>query len=312
MKQIKKIAVTGGLGFIGSHVVDNLIDKDYEITIFDRHYDEKKIKEYKWENKVEFRLGDLKDRDAVFELIRHCDAVINLGGILGTQELISNPTPAIEVNIIGAINVFDAIKQFKDRGFTVAVGNHWMNNPYSISKSTAERFALMYNKEHHTDIRILRMMNVYGERQLHRPIRKIFPNVVIPALLNKDITIYGSGEQVMDLVYVKDIAEIIARTTLYDNVPNTIMYEAGIGGRMTINKAVDMILDITKSTSKVSRIAMRPGEESNSVVEISEQGWKDLNKYLNYTKEDLTPMKEAMEQSINWYKLHLDEFSWDE
>jgi len=311
MKQFKKIAVTGGLGFIGAHVIDNLLEKDYEITVFDRHYDEKKFTEYGWKNKVDFRMGDLKDRDGVFELIRHCDAVINLGGILGTQEMISNPLPAVEVNIIGAINVFDAIKQFKVRGFQVAVGNYYMNNPYSISKSTAERFALMYNTEHNTDIRILRMMNVYGERQLHTPIRKIFPNVVIPALLNKDITIYGSGEQVMDLVYVKNIAEIITRVTLYNDIPNDVMYEAGVGGRMTINKAVEMILEITNSKSKVHKIAMRPGETENSIVEISEQGWEDLNKYLNYTKEDLTPMKEAMIQSINWYRKHLDELCWD-
>ena len=184
------------------------------------------------------------------------------------------------------------------------------NLPFTVAP--AERFAMMYNKEKGTDIRVVRAMNVYGERQLHKPIRKIFPNAVIPALLNKDITIYGNGEQVMDLVYVKDVAEIIARAVLYDDIPNNIMYEAGVGGRMTINKAVDMILDITKSASIVNHIEMRPGEDSNSVVEISEQGWKDLNDYLKYTKEELTPMKEAMTNSINWYYAHLNDFSWNE
>ena len=308
---MQNIAVTGGSGFIGSHLVDNLLSKGHNVTVFDRHYEKVKFQEYGWENKVEFRLGDLKDRDAVFELVSHCDAVINLAGLLGTQEMMENPSEAINVNILGAINIFDAIRLHKKRGFQIAVGNHWMLNPYSITKNTTEKFALMYNIEHNTDIRVVRAMNAYGERQLDKPIRKIFPNVVIPALLNKDITIYGSGEQVMDLIYVKDVAEIIARATLMSDIPNDILYEAGVG-EMTINQAVAMVLDITKSTSKVNRIAMRPGEENNAVVKISEQGWQDLITHLKYTQEELTPMEEAMTQTIEWYKTRLNQFNWTE
>ncbi len=248
----------------------------------------------------------------MFEAVYQTDIVVNLAGLLGTQEMINNPIPAIEVNILGALNVFDACRMRNKRGFQIAVGNHWMNNPYSITKTTAERFALMYNKEHKTDIRVCRGMNVYGERQKHRPVRKIFPNLAIPALLNKDITIYGDGNQVMDLIYVKDFAEILSRIILYDNVPNNIIYEAGVGGGMTINKAVELVLKSTNSNSKVNRIQMRPGEEPNSVVEISEKGWEDLGKHINYTPENLTPMEEAIQKSCDWYKEHLEEFPWDE
>jgi nucleoside-diphosphate-sugar epimerase len=226
--------------------------------------------------------------------------------------MINNPIPAVEVNILGALNVFDAIRMHKKRGFQIAVGNYWMNNPYSITKNTAERFALMYNKEHGTDIRVLRGMNVYGERQKHRPIRKIFPNLVIPAILGKDITIYGTGEQVMDLVYVKDIAEVIARVLLTPDIPNDIIYECGVGGGMTINKAVDIVLKGTNSTSKVNRVAMRPGEDKMSVVEISEEGWQNLDKYVHYSKDNLTPLDEAMQKSIDWYAKNIDLFPWDE
>lgn len=307
-----KVLITGGQGFMGSFLVDNLLAKGHAVTVFDRYWDKKKFKEYGWEDKVDFILGDLKDREVVLEAVNLHDVVVNLGGLLGTQEMINNAVPAVDVNIIGALNVFDAIKQFGKRGFQIAVGNYWMNNPYSITKNTAERFALMYNKEHGTDIRVLRGMNVYGPRQKHRPIRKIFPNVVIPALLNKPITIYGSGEQVMDLIYVEDIAEIMARLITYNNIPNDIIYEAGVGGQMTINKAVDMVVQLTNSQSEVKRVDMRPGEEKDSIVEISEEGWQNLEKYLDYTKQDLTSMEEAMTKSIVWYQDHLVEFPWDE
>ena len=310
-KNIKKIGITGGAGFIGSFLVDNFLSKGYEITIFDRHYDAAKFKEYGWEGKVDFRLGDLKDRDSVFDFVSHVDVVVNLAGLLGTQEMMQNPSEAILVNILGAINVFDAIKLHNKRGFQVCVGNHWMNNPYSITKSVTERFALMYNKEHKTDIRICRGMNIYGPRQKHRPIRKIFPNLVIPALLGKDITIYGTGEQVMDLLYVKDFAEILSRIILTDDIPNNIIFEAG-AGEFTINEAVKKVLELTNSTSKVNHIPMRPGEDAMSMVKISDEGWTNLKKYVNYTPVDLTPMDIAMKQSIDWYRANLSRFTWDE
>tara|TARA_B100000519_G_C14257116_1_gene445630 strand:- start:1261 stop:2190 length:930 start_codon:yes stop_codon:yes gene_type:complete len=308
-----KVLVFGGQGFIGSHLVDNLLDKGHDVIVFDRMYRKKQWDEYGWEDKgVQFILGDLKDIDSVREAVTLCDRWINLAGLLGTQEMLENPVPAVEVNIIGALHIFESARIHKKPGLQIAVGNYWMNNPYSLTKNTTERFALMYNKEHGTDIRICRGMNVYGPRQKHRPIRKIFPNLVIPALLNKDITIYGDGEQVMDLIYSGDIAEVLARITLADDIPNDILYEAGVGGGLTINNAVDLVLNACNSNTKVNHTPMRPGEEPGAVVEISEQGWKDLEEHINYTINDITPIKDAIESTVEWYKDNLDKFPWDE
>ena len=308
-----KILVFGGQGFIGSHLVDNFLEKGHKVLIFDRIYNKKLFEEYEWDKKsVEFILGDIKDLDSVREAVNLCDRWVNLAGLLGTQEMMENPIPAVEVNIIGALHVFESARVHKKPGLQIAVGNWWMNNPYSLTKNTCERYALMYNKEHGTDIRVVRGMNVFGERQKHRPIRKIFPNLVIPALLNKPITIYGDGNQVMDLIYSADIAEVLARATLYDNIPNDIVYEAGVGGGLTINKSVEIILKATNSKSKVNRINMRPGEEPGAVVEISEEGWANLNKYLNYTIDDITNLDEAIKNSVEWYKQNLNRFPWDE
>ena len=305
-----KALVFGGQGFIGSHLVDNLLSRGLSVVIMDRVLKTGLWKEYGWEGKVDFILGDIRDEDTTREAVNQCDVWVNLAGLLGTSEMIHNPRPAVESNILGALNIFDAACIYKKSGLQIAVGNYWMNNPYSLTKNTTERFALMYNKERGTDIRIVRGMNVFGERQTHKPIRKIFPNIVIPALLGEDITIYGDGEQVMDLIYAKDVAEVLSRAVLQDDAPNSIIYEAGVGGGMTINRALELILRVSKSTSIVNRVPMRGGEEPNSVVEISPQGWSDLGKYLNYHPSDLTDLDTAIETSVNWYRDNLDRFEW--
>lgn len=308
-----KILVIGGQGFIGSHLVDNFLSKGHKIIVMDRLVKSGLWEEYGWNDKpIDFIMGDLKDEDSTREAVNQCDMWINLGGLLGTAEMIHNPIPAVYVNIIGALHVFDAARIYGKRGLQIAVGNYWMNNPYSLTKNTAERFALMYNKEHGTDIRVVRGMNIFGERQTHKPVRKIFPNVVIPALLNRPITVYGTGEQVMDLIYVKDFVEVLARGLLTDDCPNTILYESGVGGGMTINRAVDMILEATGSSSAVNRVPMRPGEDKQAVVEISEQGWRDLETYLKYTPADITPMDKAVATTVEWYKKNLGRFEWTE
>lgn len=308
-----KVLVIGGQGFIGSHVIDNLLARGYRVILMDRFVKAGLWDEYGWGDKpIDFIMGDLKDEDSVREAVNQCDLWINLGGLLGTAEMIHNPIPAVQVNIIGALHVFDAARIYGKRGLQIAVGNYWMNNPYSLTKNTAERFALMYNKEHGTDIRVVRGMNIYGERQTHKPVRKIFPNVVIPALLDRPITVYGSGEQIMDLIYIKDFAEILVRGLLTDDAPNTVLYEAGVGGGMTINKAVELVLEETGSKSVVNRVDMRPGEDKQAVVEITEQGWRDLENHLGFTPADLTPMREAIAKTVAWYRANLERFEWGE
>jgi nucleoside-diphosphate-sugar epimerase len=308
------ILITGGCGFLGSHLVDQMVAEGCSVLVFDRVYKNELWDEYGWSQNpmVSFMLGDIKDRDSVFEAVQQSDMWVNLAGLLGTAEMINNPIPAVEVNVLGALNVFDAARLYKKRGVQIDVGNYWMNNPYSITKSIASRFASMYNKEHDTDIRIVRGMNVFGERQKHRPIRKLFPNLVIPALLNKPITLYGTGDQIMDLIYVKDIADILSRALLLDDVPNDVSYEAGIGDNQTINQTAKLVLELTGSSSELVHKPMRSGEDKMSVVQITDQGWEDLKTHLGFTKQDLTPFSQAVQNSIQWYRDNLSRFPWDE
>lgn len=299
---MKKILVTGGNGFIGSHVVDNLIEKGFEVTVFDR------FRHKPHRDDINFYLGDIKDRDAVFEAVSKHDGVINLAGILGTAETVNNPIPSVEVNIIGALHVFDACRTFNKKCVQITVGNWFMNNSYAITKSAAERFALMYNKEHKTKIAIVRGLNAYGPRQKHRPIRKIIPNFVIPALLNKPITIYGDGKQIMDMVYVKDVAEILVRALIMEHGVYDKIFEAGTGRDTTVNFIAELVVKLSGSKSEIRHVPMRPGEVEKSIV----KGDLETLKPLGITLKDLTLLEEGLKETIEWYKQHLNEFEWNE
>lgn len=299
-----KILVTGVQGFLGSYVARNLMERGYYVIGFDRKLEAEKPP------KTDFMLGDIKDPEEVHSVMGSCDRWINLAGLLGTSEMVDNPFPAVEVNIVGALNVFEAARAHKKPGLQIAVGNYWMNNPYSITKNTAERLAAMYRQEHEVDIRIVRAMNVYGPGQKHRPIRKVFPNVVIPALLGKPITIYGDGEQVMDMVYAPDVAEILCRALVKRYLP-PVTFEAGAGG-ITINQLVAAVLKAADSKSEVRHVPMRSGESERAVVEITKEGWTNLNDELGFSRSDLTPFREAVATTVDWYRSNLEQFPWDE
>jgi UDP-glucose 4-epimerase len=287
-KKIKRVLCTGGAGFIGSYVTDNLIEKGIKPIIFD-HLG------HKHRDDVDIFLGDTRDYTAISEAIALSDGVIHLAGVLGTQETIQKPIPSVETNIIGSLNVFEAVKHYKVPCVYIAVGNHWMNNSYSITKTTAERFALMYNKEHGTKIAVVRGLNAYGARQKSYPVRKIMPNFIIPAIKNEEITIYGDGEQIMDMIYVEDLADILVRALLLNHGVYDKVFEAGTGRKTSVKEIAEEVIKQVGSGS-IKFVPMRPGEPEHSVVVA------DTNTLKPLKKSEMKTLEEGISLTIPYYQ----------
>lgn len=164
-----------------------------------------------------------------------------------------------------------------------------MNNSYSISKSCAERFALMYAKEHGVKVNVVRALNAFGERQKYKPVRKMMPYFITQALKNEDIGIYGDGDQEMDFIYVKDVAKILIEVLFSSYWGN--VYEAGTGSPLTVNEWAQMIIDLTGSKSKVVHLPMRPGEPKNSKV-VAHTPYPFVTEKID----------EAIQKTIDWYR----------
>ena len=286
-----RIAITGGSGFIANHVIRKLSSLGYQITVIDRF--QKSIEE-----NVNHILGDIRNNNLVRDVMSKSDGIINLAGILGTSETIDNPKSTIASNLKAALNIFNGAKEFNIPAVHITVGNYWMNNPYAITKHAAEKIGLLYNQKYNTKITVVRGLNAYGENQKDRPVRKLMPNLIIPALKNEEILIYGDGEQIMDMIYVGDLSKVLINSLVLNHNNWDSVIEAGSGNRTTVNQICELVLKITKSNSKISYIPMRGGEPENAVV----VGNPDTMLPIGVNKNQLLSLEEGIQRTVKFYR----------
>lgn len=273
-----KVGVTGGQGFIGSWITNELLDRGHEVVIFDRHNHE----DFSLE-RVDFFQGDVRDSTAVVELAAHVDGIIHLAAVLGTQETIQNPRPSAETNILGSLNVFEAANQYNLPVVYAGVGNHWMRDhgtgAYTISKTAAEDFTRMFNKYRGGHISVVRPVNAYGPGQSvaapygSSKVRKIMPSFVCRALAGHTLEVYGDGTQVSDCVYVGDVARVFVGALEYTREHGALEDPVGVGpaSSVTVNQVADMVrnevaLVTGQEPVDLTHLPMRPGEVPNAVV----------------------------------------------
>ena len=292
-----KVLVTGGGGFIGGYVVERLQERGHSPVIFD-HYN-------RGNYPCPVILGDVRDATAVTEAMAHVDAWIHLAAVLGTQETIQNPRPAAESNLMGGLNILEAAAQYNTPGVYIGVGNHWMNNTYSISKTMIERFIQMFNKERGTRVNIVRAMNAYGPRQRAAPpygssrVRKIAPAFICRALNGDPVEVYGDGSQVSDMVYVSDVANalVVATEKAADGIVFDKAVEVGPSEHLTVQQFAGMVISACNSSSEIVNLPMRPGEIPGATVSAD----VETLSLVNMAADDLVPVDIGLAQTVAYF-----------
>jgi UDP-glucose 4-epimerase len=276
--------ITGGAGFIGSHLADALAES-HEITILDNLSSGNihNIRHLLDDERCTFVEGSFTDEDIVLSLCEGIDGIFHLGALTSVQQSVEEPRRAHEVNIGGTLNLLLAAREHGVRKMVLAsTAALYGNNPtfpktetmlpeplspYAVSKLTGEYYCSIFSDLYGVKTTCLRFFNVFGPRQdPHSDYAAVIPIFITRLLDGKPLTIFGDGEQTRDFIFVKDVvaANIRAMESDVEGVFNIAR-----GERTSLNELASVLMDIVGSEAEIVYEAPRAGDVRHSMADVS-------------------------------------------
>lgn len=272
-----KILITGGAGFIGSHIAELYQEKAGEIRVLDN------LRTGYRHNldglKHTFIEGSITDRELVKKAVDGVDYVFHLAALVSVPESMAKPGECVDINVHGLLNVLEeataaGVKKLVFASSAAVYGDNPTvpktegmipepKSPYAITKLDGEYYLGMFQQEGRLETAAIRFFNVFGPRQDPKgAYAAAVPIFIEKAVRNEDITVYGDGAQTRDFIYVKDIAGALSFAVETPGV--TGVFNAGYGGQITINGLAERIIGSAGSSSKVLHGPERAGDVKHS------------------------------------------------
>lgn len=310
-----KILITGGAGFIGSHIVDRFLNEGFEVTVID-NLDTGRLKNiaHHQDNKnFHFIKGDIRDFNLVRETMKDIDVVFHEAALASVTLSVENPILTNEINVAGTLNLLKASSDLHVERFVYASSaavygdtsspqkredmNPNPTSPYGVSKLAAENYVKLFHKLYGLETVSLRYFNVYGPRQRF-DIQCAYGGAIIiftnRLIRNMPPIIYGNGEQTRDFVYIQDIIEA---NILALNNKNTAgeAFNIGTGKKTTINQIAYILKDkMNRKNLENTYADPRPTDIRQDYADISK-----AKKTLGYNPK--FSIKEGLTKLVNWY-----------
>ncbi len=285
----KRILVTGGAGFIGAELCHELAANGYEVVSFDRR--ESCVAG------IHQIIGDIRDAEAVRDAVKPCDLIVHLAGLVGTCYLDTRSRDAIEVNIHGALNVFEAAKTSGAFVVNIGLSPEWPN-AYMITKKAAMRFGLMYHHMFGARIVTLELTHVYGPGQPTGPYRKAIPTFIVNALRNEPLRVFGSGQRIMDCMFVADAARALRLAVETPEISGAVV-RVSSGQRISVLNLAHKIRDRVGSTSQICVEPMRSGEPAEIAIEEDFEPSPHAKTLLGWAPQ--VEFNDGLRDTIAWY-----------
>jgi nucleoside-diphosphate-sugar epimerase len=304
--------VTGGAGFIGSAIVRSLLREgarrivviDNLLTGHERNLEEVRAS-------IDFQRADIRNYEEIAPLIRGAAVVFHEAAIPSVPRSIDDPIPSHDVNINGTFNVLRAAHEGQAGRVVYAASssaygdtnvlpktesmNPLPKSPYALQKLVGEYYCSVFTQVYHLETVALRYFNVYGPRQdPSSPYSGVLSIFMKCALQGCPPTIFGDGEQSRDFTYVEDVAELNLKAARAPNIAGR-MYNAGNGGRITLNEAWALVQKIAGVKIPPCYGPPRPGDVRDSQADIT-AAVRDLAHSPRYTFE------EGMRRTFEWYR----------
>ena len=282
--------ITGGAGFIGSHLSDKLVGEGHKVTVLDDLSTGKieNVKHLEGNTAFQLVVGTILNNTLVDKLTERCDAIFHLAAAVGVELIVNHPLESLTTNIKGSETVLEMayryhkkvlitstseiygkntqgpLKEDQDRILGSPLKSRWS---YSTAKAVDEMLAYVYWKEKNVPATIVRLFNTVGPRQ-SGAYGMVVPRFVKQALDNKDITVYGSGKQSRCFLHVKDVVSTLPKVIENQKAYGQV-FNIGSQEEITIEDLAQKVIKITGSRSKVVRI---PYEKAY------EEGFEDMER----------------------------------
>ena len=310
----KTILITGGTGFIGSHLAERCVEEGFDVIVFDRYNPNNHwgwLEQSVYKNDVKVILGDLRDYDSVYKAMQGCEADFHLAALIGIPYSYASPLAYIRTNIEGTYNVLEAAKTLKTEQILITSTSETYGtaqytpideihplvgqSPYSATKIAADQLALSYFKSFELPIKIVRPFNTYGPRQSSRA---VIPTIVAQMLNGKNSVELGNLFPTRDLTYVTDTCnafiEIFQSDSLFGEVTNI-----GMNSEISIREIVELIakqMDVNLNI-EFSNDRVRP---ENSEVERLVCDNTKLMKHTHWKPK--YSLEQGISEVIEWSK----------
>ena len=266
-----RVFITGGAGFIGSHLADHYVDAGHEVTILDNFSTGSKINIAHLEGKVTTVDGDIRNIELVQSLTKDADLVLHMAAALGVNTILESPLESMSTNITGSEVVLNAAAKFNKRIIIASTSEIYGKNPkqplseiddrvvgapqkirwtYSDAKAIEEAMAFALHQEKNLPVTTVRLFNTVGPRQTGR-YGMVVPRFVHAAMKNEPITIYGDGTQSRVFCHVADAVQAIATMAATDSTIGDV-YNVGGTGEVTIKQLAEQVVTLTGSSSEIT------------------------------------------------------------
>jgi len=310
MPQIHRILVTGGAGFLGSHLCERLVDEGHDVVCVDNFFTSQKTNVAHLLGRPNF---DLVRHDIAQPLVLEVDQIYNLACPAAPGHYQYNPIKTMKTSILGAIHTLGIAKRCRAKILQASTSEVYGDpevhpqpesyrgavNPvgpracYDEGKRAAETLFMDYHRMHHTNIRIVRIFNTYGPR-MHPFDGRVVSNFIRQALRNEEITMFGDGSQTRSFCYRDDLVEGMLRMM---NGPDDFIGPVNLGNpdEFTILQLAKLVIELTGSRSKIVHKDLPIDDPTRRRPDITlakqKLGWQPR-----------TPLREGLEKTIAWFR----------
>jgi UDP-glucose 4-epimerase len=266
-----RVFITGGAGFIGSHLADHYVNAGHTVTLLDNFSTGSRSNIAHLDGKVTTVDGDIRNVDLIDQLTKDSDLVLHMAAALGVNTILESPLESMSTNIVGSEVVLNAAAKHNKRIIIASTSEIYGKNPkqplsetddrvvgapqkirwtYSDAKAIEEAMAFALHQEKKLPVTTVRLFNTVGPRQTGR-YGMVVPRFVQAAVKNEPLTIYGDGTQSRVFCHVADAVQAIAMMAENDSTIGDV-YNVGGTGEVTIKQLAEQVLNLTKSKSEIT------------------------------------------------------------